>query len=138
MENHVKAAGWANILDSSLLMVVFLMPMLGGAAFVDWYFRVFSMPVLEPREEFIASVTNFFKIAGFIWAVILLAYLSSSIGLLKLKPWARKTTLVFNFLTLGALPLGPFVGGYSIWVLFHKEAKSLFESTQTNQIASSV
>jgi len=101
MENHVKVTGWLNILHSALLMLFFLMPIFAGSAFVDWYWRFFSMPVLEPREEFIHAVASFYQKAGLVFIVIFLVYFCAGIGLLKLKSWARLTTLVFNFLLLG-------------------------------------
>ena len=49
----------------------------------------------------------------------------AGVGLIKSKPWSRLTAIVMSILNLITLPLGPFVGIYSLIVLFDKRADQI-------------
>jgi hypothetical protein len=49
----------------------------------------------------------------------------AGIGLIKTRPWSRLTAIVMSILNLCTLPLGPFVGIYSIVVLFDRRTDQI-------------
>ena len=51
---------------------------------------------------------------------------AASLALMKYKPWARIAIIVLSCLSLLAFPIGTLLGGYSLWVLFHRDTVTLF------------
>ena len=49
----------------------------------------------------------------------------AGVGLIKRKPWSRLTAIVMSILNLTTLPFGPFVGIYSMIVLFDRRTEQI-------------
>jgi hypothetical protein len=66
--------------------------------------------------------------AGFFvfWLCLCIPGIITGIGLLKFKRWARIVAIVLSALRLIEFPFGTAVGAYGLWVLFNKEAETLF------------
>lgn len=75
---------------------------------------------------FIANSENTTKVLTVVFIFLSILTFLGSIGLLMYKGWARYLILLLSFISLLAFPIGTIVGGYSIWVLFKKEAIALF------------
>lgn len=50
-------------------------------------------------------------------------------GLLKFRRWARIGGIVLSALRLIDIPIGTVLGGYGLWVLFHKDTEALFAAS---------
>lgn len=55
-----------------------------------------------------------------------LASLFVGLGLLAHKSWARWVAVLISLVSLFNWPVGTLLSGYSLWVLFHDDAKRLF------------
>jgi hypothetical protein len=49
-------------------------------------------------------------------------------GLLNHRPWARNVIIIVSAFRLFRWPFGTIFGAYSLWVLFHDETRSIFNS----------
>tara|TARA_R110002072_G_scaffold67987_1_gene166115 strand:- start:821 stop:1192 length:372 start_codon:yes stop_codon:yes gene_type:complete len=52
--------------------------------------------------------------------------LAVGVGLLKLREWARVTAAPLFFLLLFLFPIGTFLGGYALWVMFSEPGGVVF------------
>ena len=63
-------------------------------------------------------------------AVLLLAR-----GIRKLRPWARKTSLVLSSIGLLGFPVGTLLNGYILYLLLSKKGKRIFERDYPDIVA---
>ncbi|MGB4291489.1 MAG: hypothetical protein WBJ37_01230 [Bacteroidales bacterium] len=121
MKKHVTVVGILRIVLSSLGLLVALL-----IFFVMHFARGFV-----GDEKVAVTVLNFIGtvIPLFIGLVSLLG-IAGGIGILTYKNWARILVLVVSVIGLLNIPVGTFVGVYSIWVLMQSETVKLFESKQ--------
>jgi hypothetical protein len=68
---------------------------------------------------FLAIGLVVFAIPGFI----------AGVGLIKSRPWSRLAAIVMSVLNLSTLPLGPFIGVYSIIVLLDRRTERILSGT---------
>ncbi len=121
MKKHVTVVGILRIVLSSLGLLVALL-----IFFVMHFAKGFV-----GDEKVAITVLNFIGtiIPLFIGLVSLLG-IAGGIGILTYKNWARILVLVVSVIGLLNIPIGTFVGVYSIWVLMQSETVKLFESKQ--------
>ncbi len=64
-----------------------------------------------------------------VWVIVVLSLpgIVAGIGLFKRKEWARILALVLSVIKILNVPIGTFVGVYSIWVLVHEETQLIFK-----------
>jgi hypothetical protein len=120
MQKHVTLVGALHIGYNAFQLVVALIGFifLVGGGLIGGFVS---------QEEIVFAVT--FVVGAIICLWILMVSLPSIIGgiaLLRYKPWGRYMVLVLSVLALFNIPLGTFIGVYSIWVLVQDETAKLF------------
>ena len=125
MQTHVKVLGILYLVVSgfSLLMALFLLVVMGGAAGIvgaaaDPQDAAIAIPVLGITATVIAIFLGAFAVPG----------LLTGYGLLNYKSWARILGIVLSALSLINIPVGTLLGVYGLWVLLSKDTERLFDS----------
>lgn len=117
MKKHVTVVGILRIVLSSLALL---------AAIILYVVINFAKGFVGD-EEIAVTVLTFIgtAIPVFIGSVSLLG-IAGGIGLLAYKNWARILVLVVSVIGCLNIPIGTFVGVYTIWVLMQTETIQLF------------
>ena len=116
MRSHVKVVALLNLMHSLVGLLAALGILLGGmfAAFVtfDPFAFLFGSAVSVAVALLVAAISGLSLLA--------------SLALLNHARWARTFLLVTSVIRLFKWPWGTMVGGYSLWVLTHRDTKALF------------
>lgn len=73
--------------------------------------------------------------AGLLYFVIGAAQLTAAIGLRRLRPWARWTSVVLSALGLLAIPVGTLISGYFLYLLLSRKGEYIFSPPYQHVIA---
>ena len=116
MRQHIEVVAWLNLAMGILgiFAAVVVFGAFGGAGLLAQDAE--AMAILVVAATFVAGMV----------ALLSVPALLGGWGLLRRKPWARVLVLILSFLNLFAFPIGPLIGGYSIWVLMQDEARDAF------------
>jgi hypothetical protein len=118
MTDHVKVIG--------ILWVVFGVFFLGLALFAFLvFFGVAEIPNVEDISPGILRLIGII-VSAFL-GLVALPQIIGGLGLLRHKEWARILMLVVSFISLPNVPLGTFLGVYTMVVLFNRETVRLFQ-----------
>lgn len=118
MENHVKIVAIGNILHGLFMLFVTLFILLGvGIAGTAGLFNGEVLPALLIGG--IGAAVSIFI------GVLALPQIIGGIGLLGRKSWAHVVLTIVSVFRLISFPLGTIIGGYSLWVLFHRDTRPL-------------
>lgn len=128
MERHLKLSGMLNIAVGiiGILTCIVILISCGGPS---------GVLLINAREGGSTSTdegiaTAFYMVFLFLMAAPLIA---TGLGLLRFQEWARNLGMVLSILSLLHLPLGTFVGVYSLWVLTSFEVEPLFKAPPVRQ-----
>ena len=81
----------------------------------------------DPDAAVGATILGFAGIAVTVFAgTIAVAFLITSWGLFKLKPWARIVGIIMGAICLTNFPIGTAFGIYALIILFKKDTEALF------------
>jgi len=131
MKDHIKILGILNIVWASISIVMGLIVLLvfGGMA------GFLSVTGATYNDNGGILVAPFMAILGVIIVAVIcivsLPALIGGIGLVKYKSWSRPLMIVISVLHLLSVPIGTALGVYGLWVLFHADAKRLFDQNAT-------
>ncbi len=129
MEKHVKIVAILNIAYRCLMLVgsivLFVLAAIFGSV-MNFLERRGELRAEDVPQELLNLLPIFFIIIGVLIAVVSLAAIIGSIGVMKKKEWGRITIIVVSFFNLIHVPLGTVLGVYSLWVLFNDEIVRLF------------
>jgi hypothetical protein len=116
MRRHVTIVALLNLLHSIAGLLAALGLLVGGvfAAFITF----------DPFAFLVGTVLSVVA-AGVIGVASGVSFLAS-LALLNHARWARTWLLLMSVFRLFKWPWGTAVGGYSLWVLMHRDAKALF------------
>lgn len=135
MEKHVTLVGIFNIVYRSLLLLVSIV-LFGIAMFFDWLIgmlsRIRALDFEDVPVEVFDLVWVILIVVAVLMAVVSVAGIVGGAGVLKRKEWGRILLLIVSFLNLWRIPLGTFLGAYSIWVLFHDDTIKMFRTPQNS------
>ena len=127
MEKHVNVTGILWIVSGALGFITgfILIAILFGAGVI--------VGIADPpdAEVPIGILMLIGLVLGGSFLVFSIPDIVAGIGLLKYKEWARILTLVLSIINLLNIPIGTAIGGYSLWVLFHKDTVPLFQKTKS-------
>lgn len=98
-----------------------------AGVFLFLLFGILTTVVPDSEAQFIFPLLATFLGGGLVVASSL--GIIGGIGVLKHKEWARILILVISAISLINIPIGTFVGVYSIWVLVQNETVQLFSAT---------
>jgi hypothetical protein len=103
MNNYVAIAGWLNIAQGLVGLILGLVLFLAPEAVVSggWI-----------GEGYLLA-----SWLGAAFALLSLPYVVAGVGLLKRQRWSKFLAVVLSVFSLFMLPLGTLVGIYTIWVL---------------------
>jgi hypothetical protein len=119
IEDHLKIVAYIRIGVGSLFLL--------GAIFL---FLICTIPGIAIGDhETMAILVASGTVLSLIPLVLAVWDLTSGIGLLKRRRWARILVLISGALDLFAFPVGTAIGIYTIWVLMQKETIQLFPRT---------
>jgi hypothetical protein len=118
MRTHIKVVAIVNLLFSALGLLAAI-----GALFSGVFGSLFSGSLTVALVGSVASVAVALVI-GALSAFGLIA----GFGLLNHQQWARYVIIFVSALRLFRWPMGTLFGGYSLWVLLHRETRDIFES----------
>ncbi len=118
MRTHIKIVAIVNLFFSALGLLG-----AAGVLFSGVFGSIFS-------GSFVGAVVG--SVASVVMALVIGAIsafgLFAGFGLLNHQPWARNVLIVVSAFRLFRWPMGTLFGGYSLWVLFHDETRSIFSS----------
>lgn len=98
--------------------------LLGIAALIALPFLV-NVSAPGDRDAFVW--TSFFSVIGIVFlGLALVVNLVVGLGLLRLKEWARITSIVLGVLRLLAFPIGTVIGVLTIWYLLQEHVSEEF------------
>ncbi len=118
VRTHIKVVGIVNLIYSAIGLLSAAGILLGG---------IFSsLASLNPIVLVVGTVTSA-AIAMVIGAISLFG-LIAGFALLNHQQWARYVILVVSAFRLFSWPWGTLFGGYSLWVLTHRETRQIFET----------
>ncbi len=120
VRTHIKVVALVNLLYSALGILAAL-----GALFGTVFG---SLATLNPVAMVVGSVVG--VVMGIVIGAISIFGLIAGLALLNHQNWARYVVLVVSAFRLFNWPWGTLFGGYSIWVLTHRETKELFASAK--------
>jgi len=118
MRTHIKIVAIVNLLFSAMGILA-----AAGALFSGVFGSLFSGSLTVAVVGSIASVA-----AALVIGALSLFGLIAGFGLLNHQQWARYVIIVVSALRLFRFPMGTLFGGYSLWVLTHRETRMIFDS----------
>lgn len=118
MKDHIKVLGILWIVFGVFFMCLALFALLV-------FFGVAEIPNVDDISPGILRLIGI--IASAFIGLIGLPQIIGGLGLLKYKEWARILMLVISFISLANVPLGTFLGAYSLVILFNPETVRLFQ-----------
>ena len=122
MEKHVSLSGLLlityGILHVLFLFIVFMLFLLPSGH----YFHIFSYNRTGLDIPFVPIIFGLFIVFSILGIVTIIA----GIGIMKFKEWARILAVISSILMLLNIPIGTFIGVYTLWVLLQKETVTLF------------
>jgi hypothetical protein len=83
------------------------------------------------QDETAITVTSIIGgVCGSFFLIEAVLELVAGIGLFRFKSWARILAIIVGILNLFAFPLifPALLGGYTLWLMFNREVKQLFEA----------
>lgn len=113
MNTHVKVVAWLWIANGILSILLAI----AGLTAINW---PGAIPGL--KETLLATIG---ALCFFLPGIV--AYLLAGYGLLHFRPWARILAIIMAILNLIFFPIGTTLGIYTLWVMFKRETKALFE-----------
>ena len=115
MEKHLTFIGIINIAFGIILFTLGLVAfaVVAGAG-------LFSH---DPQAILITSIVA--SALGIFFTVMAVPGIIGGIGLMKHKHWARILMLIISVIDLIHIPIGTFIGVYTIWVLMQDETIAL-------------
>jgi hypothetical protein len=116
VRTHIKVVALVNLLYSALGILAAL-----GALFGTVFG---SLATLNPVAMVVGSVVG--VVMGIVIGAISIFGLIAGLALLNHQNWARYVVLVVSAFRLFNWPWGTLFGGYSLWVLTHRETEELF------------
>lgn len=121
MKKHVTAVGAIQIGFGSLGLII-------SAGLFILFSQLFDFIPKDDMPEFVANFVSYlFIVLPVVFGLLSLLGLIGGIGLLIYKPWARIVVIVVAALGCLNIPIGTFVGVYSIWVLMQDDTIKLFK-----------
>ncbi len=118
MRTHIKVVAIVNLLFSALGVLAAASVLLSGV-----FGSIFSGSLIGAIVGSVASVVMAVIIGALgVFGVI------AGFGLLNHQAWARNVIIIVSAFRLFNFPFGTLFGGYSLWVLFHDETRSIFRS----------
>ncbi|MEQ1693178.1 MAG: hypothetical protein ABMA00_17945 [Gemmatimonas sp.] len=118
MRTHIKIVAIVNLLFSAVGCLAAASVLFSGV-----FGSIFSGSLVGAVVGSVASV-----VMAIILGALSLFGLLAGFGLLNHQPWARNVIIVVSAFRLFRWPMGTLFGGYSLWVLFHDETRSIFNS----------
>lgn len=115
---HIRIVGWLHVLGASLVLSA------GAVAFL--FFAGIGLFSGDLKALGILGVIGL--TGGVFMLLMALPGLLTGYGLLVRKPWARTLGIVVGILNLAAVPVGTIIGGYTLWILFEKDAERYFRT----------
>jgi len=116
MRTHVKLVALLNLFHSVVGLLATVGILVGGtfAAFITF----------DPFGFLVGTVLS--VVAALVMGAFSGLSLLASLALLNHARWARTLILLLSVVRLFKWPWGSIVGGYSLWVLTHRDSKALF------------
>jgi hypothetical protein len=118
MRTHIKVVAIVNLLFSAVGLLGAASVLLGGV-----FGSLFSGSIVGAIVGSVASV-----LMACVVGAISVFGLMAGFGLLNHRPWARNVIIIVSAFRLFRWPFGTIFGAYSLWVLFHDETRSIFNS----------
>lgn len=117
MERHITVVGVLHIAYSvvGVLIGLFLFTFLTGIGIFTG--DDVALTVLALVATFLAGLFLITSIPGIIGGIFLL----------QRREWARILVIIVSFFDLLHIPLGTFLGAYSLWVLLNSEVVAVFQ-----------
>jgi hypothetical protein len=116
VRTHIKVVGLVNLLYSALGLLSAAAVLFGG---------VFSsLATLNPIAMVVGTVAS--TVVAIVIGIISGLGLVAGFALLNHQQWARYLIIAVSVLRLFRWPWGTAFGGYSLWVLTHRETKQIF------------
>ncbi len=138
MEKHIKLVVVLNIVFRSFMLLgavaLFFVAALFGYI-MDFLERKGELSADDVPRELLDLVPALLIIIGILMALVSIAAIVGSLGLMKKKEWGRITVIVVSFVNLIHVPLGTALGVYSLWVLLNDEIVRLYNPLPQNQPA---
>jgi len=129
MEKHITLVGLLNIVYRAFAIIgalILFFIAVWFSSFIEILVRWGSIGAREIPIGILNVVPLILIPIAVLIFVISIVGIVAAIGVLKRKPWARIVLLVISFFNLIRIPLGTFLGVYSIWVLMNDETIRMF------------
>lgn len=128
MEAHLRRIGILNVALGALgifVCIVILILFRGPSGVL----------LINARAGGSATTTEGFLTACAMVYLLLMAgpLILTGMGLLRCQEWARNLGMILSIFSLINIPLGTFVGVYSLWVLTSYEVEPLFTAPPRNR-----
>ncbi len=138
MEKHIKLVAVLNIVFRCFMLLgaiaLFVIASLFGYI-MDFLERRGELSADEVPREILDLIPGLLIVIGILMAIVSIAAIVGSLGLMKKKEWGRITVIAVSFLNLIHVPLGTALGVYSLWVLLNDEIVRLYNPLPQNQPA---
>ena len=118
IDQHIRIVGWLQIAGALFFVA--------SAVFVFLFFT--GIGVFSGELKAMGILGAIGGATALFLCLLALPGLLAGYGILNRKPWARVFGIVVGIIDLAAVPIGTVIGGYTLWILFEKDAVTYFDT----------